>query len=178
MISDRIRWHEVLLPINKNHNNFRKKILGQTPPVGTMPKAKNLEISQFFFQGKWLLLWLLWSILWLVNFAEWTSYDWLLQLSDHRCPITANCPVTRSNYTCSEWLVKYKAADATWGDFFSNAFSILRRRTLTESIFFANTVLFYHTHSSSKLVKSLKTCLESFLIPLFCSHLIKRITRQ
>ena len=112
MISDRIRWHEVLLPINKNHNNFRKKFLGQTSPVGTMPKAKNLEISHFFFQGKWLLLWLLWSILWLVNFADWTSYDWLLQLSDHRCPITANCPITRSNYTCTEWLVKYKAADA------------------------------------------------------------------
>ena len=41
-----------------------KKIqLGQTSPVGTMSKAKNLEISQFFlFQGKWFLQMLLWSI--------------------------------------------------------------------------------------------------------------------
>ena len=41
----------------------KKKQLGQTSPVGTMSKAKNLEISQFFlFQGKWFLQWLLWSI--------------------------------------------------------------------------------------------------------------------
>ena len=26
MITDRIGWHEVLLPINHNHYNFRKKI--------------------------------------------------------------------------------------------------------------------------------------------------------
>ena len=37
-----------------------------------MSKVKNLEISQFTFQGKWLLLLLLWSILWLVDLAEWT----------------------------------------------------------------------------------------------------------
>ena len=48
-----------------------------------MPKAKNLEISQFSFQGKWLLLWLLWSIWWSVDLAEWTQYDWVLQLSDY-----------------------------------------------------------------------------------------------
>ena len=45
--------------------------LGQTSPVGTMSKVKNLEIS-FFFQVKWLLLWLFWLILWLVDLAEWT----------------------------------------------------------------------------------------------------------
>ena len=40
---------------------LKKKIqLGQTSPVGTMSKAKTLEISQFFlFQGKWFLQWLL-----------------------------------------------------------------------------------------------------------------------
>ena len=37
-----------------------------------MSRAKNLEFSQFSFQGKWLLLWLLWSFLWLVDLAEWT----------------------------------------------------------------------------------------------------------
>ena len=51
MITDRIGQNEVLLPINHNHYNFRGKIhLGQTSPVGTMSKAKNLEISQFFFR--------------------------------------------------------------------------------------------------------------------------------
>ena len=35
-----------------------------------------------------------------------------MNLSDHRCPITANCPIKLSDYTCTEWLVKYKAADA------------------------------------------------------------------
>ena len=50
MITDRIGRHEVLLPINHNHYNFRKKKhIGQTSLVGTMSEAKNLEISQFFF---------------------------------------------------------------------------------------------------------------------------------
>ena len=49
MITDRIGRNKVLLPTNHNHYNFREKIhLGQTSPVGTMSKAKNLEISQFF----------------------------------------------------------------------------------------------------------------------------------
>ena len=59
MITDRIGRNKVLLPIKHNHYNFREKIhLGQIFPVGTMSKAKNLEISLFFFQGEWLLLWL------------------------------------------------------------------------------------------------------------------------
>ena len=43
--------------IKHNRCNFRKKKihLGQISSVGTMSK----EISQFSFQGKWLLLWLL-----------------------------------------------------------------------------------------------------------------------
>ena len=49
MITDRIGRNKVLLPTNHNHYNFREKIhLGQTSPVGTMSKAKSLEISQFF----------------------------------------------------------------------------------------------------------------------------------
>ena len=54
MITDRIGRHKVLLPINHNHYNFRKKKIhvGQTSPVGTMCKVKNLEISQIFFRGK------------------------------------------------------------------------------------------------------------------------------
>ena len=45
MITDGIGWHEVLLPINHNHYNFwkKKKHLGQTSPVGTMSKGKNLK---------------------------------------------------------------------------------------------------------------------------------------
>ena len=44
--------------------------------------------------------------------AEWTKYHWLLYLSDYRCPITANCPITLSYYNCTEWLVKNEAANA------------------------------------------------------------------
>ena len=64
MITDRIGRQEVLLPISHSHYSFRKRRhLGQTSLVGTMSRAKNLEISQFSFQGKWLLQWLLCSIL-------------------------------------------------------------------------------------------------------------------
>ena len=28
------------------------------------------------------------------------------------CPITANCPITLSDYSCAEWLVTNKAANA------------------------------------------------------------------
>ena len=28
------------------------------------------------------------------------------------CPTTVNSPITLSDYNCTEWLVKYKAADA------------------------------------------------------------------
>ena len=28
------------------------------------------------------------------DLVEWTKYNWLLQLSDYRCPITANCLIT------------------------------------------------------------------------------------
>ena len=53
MIADRIGRHKVLIPTNHNHYNFqikieKKKHLGQISPVGTMSKAKNLEISHFF----------------------------------------------------------------------------------------------------------------------------------
>ena len=80
-----------------------------------MSQVKNssiLEIFQFSFPDEWLLLWLLWSMLWLVDLAEWTYYDWLLQLSNHRYPITANHPITLSNYNYTEWLVKNKADNA------------------------------------------------------------------
>ena len=102
MITDRIGRHEVLLPINLNRYKIQKKrkkqllLLGQT--------SKNFQ----FFQ----LLWLFWSILWLLDLAEWTWYDWLLHLSYYKCPITANCPSTVLDYKCKEWLVKNKAADA------------------------------------------------------------------
>ena len=45
---------------------------------------------------------------------SWVDFIWSCHmiLSDHSCPITANCPIKLSDYTCTEWLVKYKAADA------------------------------------------------------------------
>ena len=79
MITDRIQRQEVLLPINHI-----------TIPFWKLP---------FFPLDKWLLLWLLWSILWLVDLAEWTSYDWLLQLSDYRCLITTNRKIILLDYT-------------------------------------------------------------------------------
>ena len=47
-----------------------------------------------------------------MDLTERTKYDWLLQLSDYRFLITANCPITLSNYNSTEWLVKNKAANA------------------------------------------------------------------
>ena len=42
---------------------------------------------------------------------DWKDHDWLLQLSDYRCPITANCQITLSNNNYTDWLVKIKAAN-------------------------------------------------------------------
>ena len=47
-----------------------------------------------------------------MDLTERTKYDWLLQLSNYRCPITVNYPITLSNYNSTEWLVKNKAANA------------------------------------------------------------------
>ena len=86
MITDWTGQHEVLLPISHYHYIFGKKIhLGQTSLVETMSKEK--KFPRFFFQDKWLFLWLLWSIL------------WLLLLSDYNCTEfvkneTANAPIT------------------------------------------------------------------------------------
>ena len=65
-----------------------------------------------------MLLWLLWSILWLVDLTERTKYDWLLQLSNYRCPITVDYLITLSNYNSTEWLVKNKAdcSNLIWGN--------------------------------------------------------------
>ena len=54
MITDGIRRHEVLLPINHNRYNFRKKQihLEQTYAVETLSQIKDffiLEIPHFFF---------------------------------------------------------------------------------------------------------------------------------
>ena len=76
-----------------------------------------LEIPRLF-SNKCLLLWLLWSILWLVDLTERTKYDWLLQLSNYRCPITVDYLITLSNYNSTEWLVKNKAdcSNLIWGN--------------------------------------------------------------
>ena len=108
MITDRIGQHKVLLPINHNCYNFWKKNTFRTNILEKMCKVKNsssVKISHFFLI--WLLLWLLWSILQLMDLAEWTYmwYDLLLQLSDCRCLITVNGLST-------EWLVKNKSANA------------------------------------------------------------------
>ena len=47
-----------------------------------------------------------------MDLTERTKYDWLLQLSTYRCPVTVNYPITLSNYNSTERLVKNKAAAA------------------------------------------------------------------
>ena len=95
-----------------NRYNFRKKKTSRTNISGTdnvwSKKFLHFENSLFCFQDKWLLLWLLWSILGLMDLAEWTS----VWFSDQRCPITTNCPITLSYHNCTEWLVENKAANA------------------------------------------------------------------
>ena len=99
MITDRIGRLEILLPINHNHFNFRKNkytrqcLSLKIPPFWKLPS---------FSLDKWLLLLLLSGLSMIGCFHA---------LSDNRYPITANCPITLSNYNCTEWLVIYKAAD-------------------------------------------------------------------
>ena len=38
------------------------------------------------------------------------GFCWVVLVN--RCPITANCPTTLSDYSSAEWLVKNKAANA------------------------------------------------------------------
>ena len=116
---DRIEWQEVLLPINHNDFNFQKKIyryLKQISPVETMSLVKNSSI----FWNSPVFLWIcgccylmfILIISAIGGLAEWTYYDWLLQLSNNRCPIKATCLITLSSYNCTEWLVKNEAANA------------------------------------------------------------------
>ena len=104
MITDRIVRHEVPLPISHDHYNFRKKKihLGQTSPVGTMSKATNLEISQFFFSEQVVVVMVIVINSVIGGFSRVTQYDWLLQLSDYRCLITAQCLITLSDYNDTE----------------------------------------------------------------------------
>ena len=72
--SDRIGRHKVLSPFNHNHNNFPKNkyIYNKYLQKRWCLKLKIPSFWKFptFSKDKWLLLWLLWSILWLVGLAE------------------------------------------------------------------------------------------------------------
>ena len=98
MITDRIGRHEVLLPINLNRYKIQKKTKEQLLLLGQT--SKNFQ----FFQS----LWFFWSILWLLDLAEWTWYDWLIHVSYYKCPITANFPSTVFDYKCKNdwWKIK------------------------------------------------------------------------
>ena len=50
-----------------------------------------------FSCDEWLLLGLLGSILWLVDLAEWTEYNWLLQLSHNTLQVSGSSQL--SDYT-------------------------------------------------------------------------------
>ena len=76
-------------------------------------KINRIKIRKNQNSSLWLLtIVIYWSILWLVDLTERTKYDWLLQLSHYRCPITVDYPITLSNHNSTEWLVKSKAATA------------------------------------------------------------------
>ena len=76
MMTDRIRHHKVLLPINHNHYNFEKKNPNTSRTnISARDNVYNKKFlhlgnSLVFFQDEWLLLLLLWSIVWLVDLAE------------------------------------------------------------------------------------------------------------
>ena len=57
-----------------------------------------------FSCDKWLLLGLLGSILWLVDLAEWTDYNWLLQLSNYTLQVSGSSQL--SDYTVRLQLYK------------------------------------------------------------------------
>ena len=57
-----------------------------------------------FSCDKWLLLGLLGSILWLVDLAEWTEYNWLLQLSHYTLQVSGSSQL--SDYTVRLQLYK------------------------------------------------------------------------
>ena len=98
VITDRIGRHEVLLPINHNHYNFwkKKKHWGETSPVETMSKAKNLEISQFTCQVVAMVI----VIDSVIGGFSWVNLVWLaastvrLQVSDYS---------QLSDYNCTGW---------------------------------------------------------------------------
>ena len=82
----------------------KKKHWGETSPVETMSKAKNLEISQFTFQVVVMVI----VIDSVIGGFSWVNLVWLaastvrLQVSDYS---------QLSDYNCTGWFVKYKAAD-------------------------------------------------------------------
>ena len=57
-----------------------------------------------FSCDKWLLLQLLGSVLWLVDLAEWTEYNWLLQLSHYTLQVSGSSQL--SDYTVRLQLYK------------------------------------------------------------------------
>ena len=61
LITDRIGRHEVLLPIYQKHYNFRES--KNNAFLFHCPILENPPV----WWGKWLLLWLSWEILWLVD---------------------------------------------------------------------------------------------------------------
>ena len=112
-ITDKIGQHEVLLPINHNHYNFRKKgkqiNLGQTSPVGTMSKVKKF--------GNFLVFFFLRVSGCCYGYCD-QLCDWWIKLSGHSMIGCFNCPIAgirlqpTVRLQLCKLLVKCKAADA------------------------------------------------------------------
>ena len=62
MIEDRIGWHKVPLPIDYNHYNLNTSTF----------TWENIFGRDTVLWGKWFLLWLLQSTLWLGDLEVWT----------------------------------------------------------------------------------------------------------
>ena len=82
------RPHEVLLPDNHNHYNFLDESLSRVANSSILENPQFGKVSgcRHGYCDK------LWD--WWIKLG-----DWLMQLSDFRCPITANCPISLSGFS-------------------------------------------------------------------------------
>ena len=111
-MSDKKSCYQLIIMISISKKQIYQ-YLKQISPVETMSLVKNSSI----FWNSPVFLWIcgccylmfILIISAIGGLAEWTYYDWLLQLSNNRCPIKATCLITLSSYNCIEWLVAANA---------------------------------------------------------------------
>ena len=87
----------------------------------------------------------------------------MLNMSDYRCPITANCPITLSDFNFTEWLVKNEAANAPIGieEF---VMVMINPFLITYFFIFASNML----HFFSLSFQTLSVAMLKITYPVFC----------